>query len=368
MSYSVNSFHGTTKNLFTVVFERDGNVFFSVLPYCAVNCALFAGVASLEKFDFHLGFSPTGHGLMTLLVSFLVISKVNLTYERFRLARHSVGGAFLRLRELNQLVITLLEANRDVNGSNEQSTNEKEEIQKRKAEWKAGCHDKIVALLESTRKVLQSGQLARFLARNDGALTGKGTGTTTGLVEDPMEIVQDLRFHLYLAAADQDLQMLERIQLLSKLGEFVADYRQLLDLASTPLPFSLIQMGRAFLFIWTFSMPLVLREGPFNDMWSAMVFLFFLTYGFIGLELVAMQLATPFGDGPNDIRVTALCEGTMAGMERDLQIHPTASSGSLASVQERRQQFAGQRTTNMPNTSASNDDEYSPYHSMHFGA
>ena len=93
MSFSVSSFRGTTKNLFSVVFEREGNVFFAVLPYCAVNCALLAGVAYLDKLDLSLGFSPTGHGLMTLLVSFLVISKVNLTYERFRVARHSVGSA-----------------------------------------------------------------------------------------------------------------------------------------------------------------------------------------------------------------------------------------------------------------------------------
>ena len=35
-----------------------------------------------------------------------------------------------------------------------------------------------------------------------------------------------------------------------------------------------------------------------------MVFLFFLTYGFIGLELVAMKLVEPFGDGRHDVQVT----------------------------------------------------------------
>ena len=264
MSFSSQNIRVSAKNLFSVVFEREGNVLFGVLPYCVVNCALLAGVSYLEELDIKLGFSPTGHGLMTLLVSFLVINKVNLTYERFRSARHSVGSAMVRLRELNQLVITLLEANR--NGSNKPEQ-EKPAIEKRREEWKASCTDKIVTLLEATRKMLQSPQLARFLARNDGGLAGKGV-TTTGLVDDPLEIVQELRFHLYLSAADPDLdlQMLERIQLLAKLGEFVSDYRQLLDLASTPLPFSLVQMGRAFLFIWTFSMPFVLRQGPFSDM------------------------------------------------------------------------------------------------------
>lgn len=81
-----------------------------------------------------------------------------------------------------------------------------------------------------------------------------------------------------------------------------------------------------------------------------------------------MQLATPFGDGPNDIRVTALCEATVAGIERDLQIKPSlGTSGS--SLQQRRRQFASQKTSNVgaPEGRGDFDDDYSPYHSMHFG-
>ena len=360
---SRNSFRDSTKNMFSIVFERDGNVFFSVLPYCFVNVALLVAVSLLEERGIHLSFSPTGHGLMTLLVSFLVISKVNLSYERFRVARHSVGSAFLRLRELNQMMVILLEANKNYN---ENSSSNNTLIEKHKEAWKAAGVEKILVLLEATKQVLQSSQLARYLACNDGHLAGKET-STAGLIEDPMELVQDLRFHLYLAAADQDLELLERVQLLGKLGEYVTDYRQLLDLASTPLPFSLIQMGRAFLFIWTFSMPLVLRQGPFSDLWSAGIFLFFLTYGFIGLELVAMQLATPFGDSANDVRVTALCEATASGIQRDLHVKADITSES---VYQRRRRFAGQKTSNLGASETIHDpdnEECALYHSMHFG-
>ena len=41
-------------------------------------------------------------------------------------------------------------------------------------------------------------------------------------------------------------------------------------------------------------MPLVLRS-PFGDASAAMLFLFFLTYGFIGLEVVGLQMMSPFG-------------------------------------------------------------------------
>ena len=121
---------------------------------------------------------------------------------------------------------------------------------------------------------------------------------------DPLTVVQCMRMHLY--NGDVHLELLERVSLVNKLDSFVESYRQLLELASTPLPFALVQMGRAFLFLWTFSMPLVLLQGPFTDLWTAMVFLFFLTYGFVGLELVSMKLTSPFGDGIHDIQLTNL--------------------------------------------------------------
>ena len=96
--------------------------------------------------------------------------------------------------------------------------------------------------------------------------------------------------------------------------------------------------------------------------------LLILQYGFIGLELVAMQLATPFGDGPNDIRVKALCEATVAGIERDLTIRPRMGAfTSASSIQHRRRMFASQKGGNiaMVDSGGSHDDAYSPYHSMH---
>lgn len=115
------------------------------------------------------------------------------------------------------------------------------------------------------------------------------------------------------------LQLVERCNLIAKLNEFVVDYRAMLDLASTPIPFSLIQMGRSFLFLWVFSMPMILQEGLFQDLVSAEIFIFFLTYGFVGLELVSAKLADPFGDHTNDIQMSALSNAVLAGIENDLE-------------------------------------------------
>jgi predicted membrane chloride channel (bestrophin family) len=146
-------------------------------------------------------------------------------------------------------------------------------------------------------------------------------------IDDPMLHVQALRLHLYtineqLFQGEDDptmrrLEMLERMRMLDQLDEFTVHYRNLLKCASTPLPFTMVQMGRTFLFLWTFTIPLVLR-GVVNEIYSAMVFVFFLTYGFVGLELVGMKLMNPFGDGSQDLNVTGMKQATALGIERDL--------------------------------------------------
>ena len=295
-----SSYRYYSTNLWSVLFQFEGNILIAVLPYCIVNCLVLALVAHFHNKD-DFGFSPAGHGLLTLLVSFLVINKVNLAYDRFRSARHWTGTAFLQLWELNQHVIcvssTLLLLSNDDDNDNDDDTNKAIQY------WRSETVSMIIQLLDCTKRVIQDEDIAKYLAKNNHIMQDNNDNDNDNApppIIDPLSIVQSLRLHLYSDSTTIGLQLLERVTLVTKLDSFVASYRHLLDYASTPL----IQMGRAFLFLWTFSMPLVLLQGPFTDLWTAMVFLFFLTYGFIGLELVAMKLVEPFGDGRHDVQVT----------------------------------------------------------------
>ena len=345
----------SAQNLFYILLERDENLFLKVLPYCFWNCAFLAVVAWWEVFDdTTINISATGHGLMAMLVSFLVISKVNLAYERFKHARHMVGTALLRLRELHQLVLTLSSSGDEEQFDHLMDEKQENLRQQQVAAWTMACTDKIVALVQATRQVPKSPEWARHLARDNVKPSDK-------TLIDPMELVHDLRWHLHFQSKRCRLPMvvLERLALQRKLGEYVDAYDQVLELASTPLPFLLVHMGRVFLFLWIFSMPLVLRHGPFADFVSALIFLFFLTYGFIGLELLSMHLAAPFGQGEegqkNDmIHVHALCDATLSAIYRDLANHEklvAATSGtdmlisslhddSATTISQRRRQFA----------------------------
>mmetsp|Transcript_47345 Transcript_47345/g.71667 ORF Transcript_47345/g.71667 Transcript_47345/m.71667 type:complete len:254 (-) Transcript_47345:288-1049(-) len=91
----------------------------------------------------------------------------------------------------------------------------------------------------------------------------------------------------------------EEKYLLAYVDAFVTSYHNLKKLASTPFPFPLVQMARTFIFIYSYALPFALADSMIQPV-GAMLVIFFITYGFLGLEFVAMELDDPFGDDPND--------------------------------------------------------------------
>mmetsp|Transcript_30443 Transcript_30443/g.39871 ORF Transcript_30443/g.39871 Transcript_30443/m.39871 type:complete len:254 (-) Transcript_30443:88-849(-) len=93
----------------------------------------------------------------------------------------------------------------------------------------------------------------------------------------------------------------------------VNEYRDLLDFVTkfneafhgfrvlifTPYPFPLVQMTRTFLLFWVYSLPLVLLKD--YRIWSSLLIVSFVTFGFVGVEYVSMALDDPFGDETNDV-------------------------------------------------------------------
>ena len=74
-----------------------------------MNCGLLIFIFFLQERGVRLNISPQGHALMSLIISYLVVSKVGLGYERYTLARISIGKALFTLRELHQYTMTMSE-------------------------------------------------------------------------------------------------------------------------------------------------------------------------------------------------------------------------------------------------------------------
>lgn len=219
-----------------------------------------------------------------------------LALDRYMLVRSSLGHAFSNLRELNQLAIVFTAQQKDSAA----------------IAWRDGVRGKIVDILDSTIRVMKDDEQAAYLSRNECQKAIASLG------DDPMLFAQSLRSHLYCSsgALNRQLELLEKMKLVDMLNAYLYAYRDLLKIASTPLPFPMIQTGRTFLFIWIFSMPLALVGLDF-ELSAVVIFVFFLTYGYIGLELVAMRLLCPFGDDINDLNVVGMKMATIVGIEKD---------------------------------------------------
>jgi len=239
---------------------------------------------------------PQGHAMMSILIAYLGVSKVNLAYDRFMACRLETGRALNLLREMNQYCITMTEA----------------DLSPEASEWRKETKTTILQLIQVTVTMIKNSKHAQQLATNV-IKDQKG---------DPFEMINYLRSHMYQgskALAGSELQLLERCKLMDVLHEFTASYRELVRLASTPIPFALVQMGRTFMFIWVLSLPLVLSGKDFNDdITSVFMFVILLTYGFLGLEMVAMIMSNPFGDeASDDLNVKGLAISAMNGITND---------------------------------------------------
>jgi hypothetical protein len=95
------------------------------------------------------------------------------------------------------------------------------------------------------------------------------------------------------------LQTNEQLRILDFVTKYVHAWEEMHKLVSSPFPFPLAQMTRTFLFFWVFSLPLVLIKDD-TSLWATFLVIFGITYGFFGLEYVALQLSDPFGQDEND--------------------------------------------------------------------
>lgn len=83
------------------------------------------------------------------------------------------------------------------------------------------------------------------------------------------------------------------------------------QLVTTKFPFPLVQMTKTFLYFWVFTLPFCLVHDMNTSIWSVTTSIFFITYGYVGLEFVSNAMDHPFGDAPNDFDLEEMKVSTL---------------------------------------------------------
>lgn len=263
-------------------------------------------LTKLHEYDIaDLGISGVGHGYAGVIVSFLVVSRINTSLSRYNECRGYLGIMYREIRELLQTAYIL--TRRDGN------------LSRADKDWRAQLAYRALVMLRAVISVVEynSTEVAAWDVKE---LSGyeldyvtpadewrRYRQTPSSVRTDSMRVPLRLCFLLRETIASQKsrlatpLSVPEELKLLGSVDGFMNGWYGMRKFLTTPVPFPLIQMTRTIVLIYVFTLPLIfLKETPETLIYEHCTVIFLLTYGFVSLELVSIESDDPFGDDDND--------------------------------------------------------------------
>jgi len=299
-----------------VIFQLWGSVWPKVLPYCLFNVFLSAGIQYLATaHEINLAISDKGHSFMNLMVAFLIVARVTINIGRYNEARGYLGDMYRETRALMQNVVVL----------SDQLDNDQVK------EWRNLVAYRSNVLLRTAMAVIdysdpphlacwelkelseeEKVEIQKYIfcdtGNNQGGMSRWKHGhESTTLYEENMRVPirmafklrQALRLHKQIFVGDNQIEVPQELRLMANVDAFLSGYFGIRKFLTTPFPFPLVQMARTFLFFYVFTVPFALLSDT-SGVYAHCVTIFILTYGFMGLEYVSIELDNPFGIDDND--------------------------------------------------------------------
>jgi predicted membrane chloride channel (bestrophin family) len=279
-----------------------------VFPYCLFNVLL---MLTLEIVDDHyasvhiIESSSQGHSFLTLVVAFLLVSRVNTGLKRYNQARDHLGTMYRESRELIQSCCVF--SNHTVDQAAK--------------EWRNRVAYRTMLLLRLSMAVIDypeanvpawdlpelrgaelediKASLFTNPANRRWAHSERSEWEETMRVPIRMAYLLRKTVHSQGTVLSEPIALVQENQMLASINSFMGGYYGIRTFVTTPVPFPLIQMARTFLFLYVFTVPFVLLRDD-SSRFAHCFAVFLLTYGFMGLEVVAIELDNPFGDDEND--------------------------------------------------------------------
>lgn len=259
-----------------------------------------------EYRGFQIEVTDQGHTFLTLIVAFLLVSRANTSMERYNKNRNFLSMLFAKTRELTHLMVIFSSDNINQSGK----------------EWRHEIAYLTMLLLrsvmctidyESERQVAwdlpEMDETVRKMLKKNLYLNDDNSKyrlkARTSEREENMRVPIRLSLKVRQAIMAQrtklskPFSLFEELKLLTTIDQFMNGFYGIRKFLTTPFPFPLVQMARTFLFCYVFTVPFALLSDSSKPVAHCIV-IFFLTYGFMGLEYVSIELDDPFGGDPND--------------------------------------------------------------------
>mmetsp|Transcript_40059 Transcript_40059/g.45581 ORF Transcript_40059/g.45581 Transcript_40059/m.45581 type:complete len:375 (-) Transcript_40059:149-1273(-) len=306
-----------------------GSMWPKVFPYCAVNVLIMIVLNIINKItpdSIAIGISETNLSLLTLVVAFLIVSRVKLAYARYLQA---ISGLMVMYREASELaqklvVFTadhtdetasawrnevayqtciLLRAAMGVIDYEEHNVNVwelKEFDDEERAEIKKYVYLDIDSLNSTSYGITDNNRTSSVRWSHQDAMRSQdeeNARVPVRLSNKLRRFICSGRKALVQGPLLSDFQ--ER-QLLGAVDGMMSGYFDIRSFKTAPFPFPLVQMARTFLFLYVYMVPFALLTDQGCGIIADCITIFVMTFGFIGLEFVSIELTEPFGEDEND--------------------------------------------------------------------
>lgn len=316
----------------SVLTQRYGSLWAKVWPYCLFNVFLMVTLSVLRNQYFPtLHISSEGHTFVSVVVGFLLVSRVQTVLSRYAEARGYLMTMFGATRELVSDACVLTSDN----------TSDPAKL------WRIELTYRMLLLLRTSMAVvdyptdfiaawkvpeLQGEELQDILlhtyvnpslhpfrheGRSEFEESMRVPVRVAYLLKQTLKKHEKMLIHVKGNHTDSSpntgggpLPITQFANLMKNVDAFMNGYYGMRKILTTPIPFPLVQMARTFVFAYVFSIPFALLSDE-SPILAHCFEVFLLTYGFVGLELVAIELDNPFGDDENDFDNLALAKACM---------------------------------------------------------
>lgn len=326
----------TNRDHLSVITQRWGSVHRKVLPFCATNTLLGIFLVWLLEHGVDLSISEFGHEFMSILVAFLVINKLSFTLGLY----YELQG---HLASMNQAAIELTQLAYSFT---------KRQAQPETKEWRFNVTLQVLSLLKATIDMIYKGgqenvweapflqdQPVKLFVDNETSkghvpksfLSAPAERYIAGLhlksdknLRVPIRIAQRLRDEI-LSHQNLPVDPMDTIQermLLDQVQQFMASYHGIRKYLTCPLPLPLVQLGRIFVMFYVYTLPFALLSPELNLNYLQMIVLIaIMTYGFMGIELLFVEIDDPFAEDPNDLPLMEEARATGEDIILSMMVH-----------------------------------------------